>query len=229
VTSNLIELHSKPTAAIPNLAGRGLFLDLDGTLADSLGVLRRVYFRFLKKFGRTGSDLEFRELNGPNLGEIVSILRTRHGLPAQTDDLLAIYNQLIDDAYRDVLPLPGALELLETAAKKGWTLVLVTSNLRARAQAWLAGHGFSTLLQMLISSEEVKRGKPFPDLYQHALSRSGCVVADSIAVEDSPQGAQAALSAGLRTFVIRSQIEKTAIWPRDSEFIHRWEDLRTWI
>lgn len=215
--------------AIPNLAGRGVFLDLDGTLADSLGVLRQVYFRFLEKLERTGSDLEFTKLNGPNLGEIVSFLRTRHGLPAPADDLLAIYNHLIDDAYRDVLPLPGALELLGTAAKKGWTLVLVTSNSRARAQAWLADHGFASVIQMLISSEEVRRGKPFPDLYQLALSHSGCVVADSIAVEDSPRGAQAALGAGLRTFVIRSQIEKTAVWPRDVEFIHQWADLRTWI
>jgi HAD superfamily hydrolase (TIGR01509 family) len=215
--------------AIPKLVGRGVFLDLDGTLADSLGVLRQVYFRFLEKFGRTGSDLEFTELNGPNLGEIVSILRTRHGLQVPADDLLAIYNHLIEDAYRNVLPLPGALDLLETAAKKGWLLVLVTSNSRARAQAWLADHGFSSVIQMLISSEEVKRGKPFPDLYQYALSRSGCGVVDSIAVEDSPQGAQAALGAGLRTFVIRSQIEKTAIWPGEIEFIHRWADLRAWV
>jgi HAD superfamily hydrolase (TIGR01509 family) len=215
--------------AIPNLVGRGVFVDLDGTLAESLGVLRQVYFRFLEKFGRTGSDLEFTELNGPNLGEIVGILRTRHGLPGPTDDLLAIYNHLIDDAYRAVLPLPGALELLETAARKGWTPVLVTSNSRTRAQAWLADHGFASLLQMLISSVEVRRGKPFPDLYQLALSRSGCALADSIAVEDSLQGAQAALGAGLRTFVIRSPIDQTAIWPSNIEFIHRWADLTPWI
>lgn len=215
--------------AIAKVAGRGLFLDLDGTLADSLGVLRQVYFRFLEKFGTVGSDLEFGELNGPNLREIVSILRTRHGLAVPAEDLLVTYNHLIDEAYRNVSPLPGALDLLETAAKKRWTLVLVTSNFHSRAQAWLAGHGFSSLLQMLVSSEEVRRGKPFPDLYECALSRSGCVAADSIAVEDSPQGAQAAVSAGLRTFVIRSQIEKTAIWPSNVEFIHRWADLRTWI
>ncbi|MBV8483398.1 MAG: HAD family phosphatase [Verrucomicrobia bacterium] len=215
--------------AIAKVAGRGLFFDLDGTLADSLGVLRQVYFRFLEKFGRMGSDLEFKELNGPNLKEIVSILRARHGLAVPAEDLLAIYDHLIDEAYRDVSPLPGALDLLETAARKSWTLVLVTSNSRSRAQAWLAGHGFSSLLQMLVSSEEVRRGKPFPDLYQCALSRGGCLAADSIAVEDSPQGAQAALGAGLRTFVIRSQIEKTAIWSSNVEFIDRWADLRPWI
>jgi phosphoglycolate phosphatase-like HAD superfamily hydrolase len=46
---------------------RGLFVDLDGTLADSLGLLRKVYFRFMEKFGRKGSDSEFNQpARGPS-------------------------------------------------------------------------------------------------------------------------------------------------------------------
>jgi beta-phosphoglucomutase-like phosphatase (HAD superfamily) len=45
---------------------RGMFLDMDGTLADSVSVLRRVYFRFLEKSGCVGSDTEFDALNGRN-------------------------------------------------------------------------------------------------------------------------------------------------------------------
>jgi beta-phosphoglucomutase-like phosphatase (HAD superfamily) len=45
----------------------GLFIDLDGTLADSLGVLRRVYFLFLREFDQEGSDAEFDRLNGPKI------------------------------------------------------------------------------------------------------------------------------------------------------------------
>jgi HAD superfamily hydrolase (TIGR01509 family) len=208
---------------------RGLFLDLDGTLADSLGALRKVYFRFLEKFGLEGSDPEFNQLNGPTVTEIVSVLRTRYALPRETSDLSLIYNQLIDEAYEEVLPLPGAMDLLENAAKRGWKLALVTSNLRERAENWVGRNGFSSLLHTVVSAEEVRRGKPFPDLYECALSRSGCVLVDSIAVEDSLQGAQAALAAGLRTFVIRSPIESTAVWPKETELIHQWKDLLSWI
>jgi HAD superfamily hydrolase (TIGR01509 family) len=211
------------------LGSRGLFLDLDGTLADSLGGLRRVYFRFLEQFGLKGSDAEFSQLNGPTLTEIVRILRARYALPGEEDVLGFIYNQLIDEAYEEVLPLPGAMDLLENAAKRGWKLVLVTSNLRERAENWVGRNGFSSLLRTVVSAEEVRQGKPFPDVYELALSRCGCVVADSIAVEDSPQGAQAALSAGLRTFVIRSPIESAVVWPKKPEFIDQWKDLLSWI
>src|SRR5271166_2066937 len=57
---------------------RGLFLDLDGTLADSLGVLRRVYFCFLREFNQEGSDAEFDRLNGPKLSEIVGALQKKY-------------------------------------------------------------------------------------------------------------------------------------------------------
>ena len=183
---------------------RGLFVDLDGTLADSLGVLRRVYFRFLEKFGLEGSDSEFNQLNGPTVTEIASILQTRYVLPGGASDLGFIYNQLIDEAYEGVMPLPGAIDLLENAMKRGWKLVLVTSNLRVRAENWADRNGFSSLIDAVVSAEEVRRGKPYPDLYELALTRSGCVVADSIAVEDSPQGAQAALAAAVEPALAKS-------------------------
>jgi len=141
----------------------------------------------------------------------------------------AIYNQLVDEEYEEVVPLPGAMDLLENAVKRGWKLSLVTSNLRVRAENWAARNVFSSLINIVVSADAVRRGKPFPDLYEFALSRSGCTVADSIAVEDSPQGAQAALAAGLRTFVIRSPITSAVAWPNKAEFIHQWKDLLSWI
>jgi HAD superfamily hydrolase (TIGR01509 family) len=208
---------------------RGLFLDMDGTLADSVSMLRCVYFRFLEKFGCVGSDTEFDDLNGPKLSEIVGRLQRLYGLPGTKASLLVAYNKLIDEAYREVLPSAGAKELLETAAKRGWILILVTSNSARRATAWLAQVGYSTLLNFLVSGEEVERGKPWPDLYQAALTRSGCPAADSLAVEDSLQGAQAALAAGLPTFVLTPFGGSRTEWPAEVERIHQLKDLLAWL
>jgi HAD superfamily hydrolase (TIGR01509 family) len=181
---------------------RGLFLDLDGTLANSLGLLRDVYFRFLGKFGVQGSDAEFNRLNGPSLSEIVRILETAHSLPSDATELLAAYNRIVDEAYKKVLPKPGSRELIETAAAKGWVISLVTSNLESRACAWLERVGFDLLMEFVVSGEQVERGKPWPDLYELALARSGCVNGESMAAEDSVLGAKAARAAGLRTFLL---------------------------
>src|SRR5580704_17524657 len=91
---------------------RGLFLDLDGTLADSLGVLRCVYFRFLREFNREGSDAEFDRLNGPKLSEIIGALQTKYHLTGEPSILHAFYNRLIDAAYEEVLPQQGSRKLI---------------------------------------------------------------------------------------------------------------------
>ena len=65
----------------------GLFLDLDGTLADSLGVMREIYERFLAEFGRAGSPEEFDRLNGPSLSDVLEILKRDHYLTPSADEL----------------------------------------------------------------------------------------------------------------------------------------------
>jgi HAD superfamily hydrolase (TIGR01509 family) len=207
---------------------RGLFLDLDGTLADSLSVLRDVYFRFLREFNQEGSDAEFDRLNGPKLSEIVGALQTEYHLPGDRADLLAAYNQQIDAGYEDVLPRLGSRELMETAATRGWILTLVTSNLGSRARAWLSRVGFDSLLDFMVSGEEVQRGKPWPDIYELALSRSGCLAGESIAVEDSLPGARAARAAGLRTFLIASD-PKLPGCPDDIESVPNLTNLFVWL
>jgi HAD superfamily hydrolase (TIGR01509 family) len=208
---------------------RGLFLDLDGTLADSLGCLRRAYFSFLREFNLQGSDEEFDRLNGPKLSEIINALQMKHHLPGHHSDLLALYNRLIDAIYEEVLPQPGSRELVETAANKGWILALVTSNLGSRARAWLNRVGFDSLLQCRVSGEEVKRGKPWPDIYELALTRSGCVAMESIALEDSLPGAQAARAAGLRTFLVATDPKSLEECPDGVEAVRNLTDLLGWL
>jgi HAD superfamily hydrolase (TIGR01509 family) len=207
---------------------RGLFLDLDGTLADSLGVLRSVYFRFLGGFNQEGSDAEFERLSGPKLSEIVRALQTEYDLPGNPSDLLADYNRQIDEAYEWVLPLPGGRELLETAANRGWILTLVTSNLGSRVRAWLRKVGFDSLLDFTVFGEEATRGKPWPDLYELALSRSGCLASESIAVEDSLLGAKAARAAKLRTFLITSDRKEFGC-PDEVESVPNLTKLLVWL
>jgi len=208
---------------------RGLFLDLDGTLADSLGLLRDVYFRFLAEFGVQGSDAEFNGLNGPNLPEIVRILQTAYGLPSDTTVFLAAYNRVVDEVYKNVLPKPGSRELIETAAAKGWTITLVTSNTESRASVWLERMGFACFMEFTVSGEEVRRGKPWPDLYELALARSGCVASESIAVEDSVLGAEAARAAGLRTFLLASHDRSISKSPDNVTRLRGLTDSLVWL
>jgi HAD superfamily hydrolase (TIGR01509 family) len=185
---------------------RGLFLDLDGTLADSLTALRAVYYDFLARFGVAGSEAEFQSLNGPPLVRIVDILRKTHDLAPSREELLALYGDLIARSHDRVLPAPGALELLTEAGRHGWAVAVVTSTAREPAQRWLVRTGLAPLVDVIVGGDEVETGKPDPAPYRLALERTGCAASCSLAVEDSPQGATSAAAAGIPVWVLASAL-----------------------
>lgn len=191
---------------------RALLLDLDGTLADSLGVMKDVYVRFLRSCGRKSSDAEFDRLNGPPLDEVVRILKETHGLEAPLADLRARYHGMADAVYLSTRPTPDARALLESAKKRGWTTGVVTSNTEARTRAWLTRAGLEGLIDVVIGGDSVAKGKPAPDPYVLALKRIKCAADMALVVEDSAQGAAAAIAAGIPTLALAHD-SKTADWP----------------
>ena len=185
------------------MAPRALFLDLDGTLADSLPVMRGVYDCFLAEQGRRGDEQEFQSLNGPALPEIVATLRERHALAASPELLEARYRALVAEKYStEARPSPGAAELLAAAARRGIAVWVVTSAERAVAEGFLTAHGLAHWLNGVVTAEGLPRGKPDPAIYVRALEVAGLRPDEVWAVEDSPNGVHAALAAGLTTYAL---------------------------
>lgn len=190
-----------PTAASMR-GGAGLYLDLDGTLADSLAVMRTVYARFLGHFAKTGSDAEFARLSGPPLARVVAELSAAHQIAVSSEYLTDLYRDLVAEGYGEVEPKAGACELLQAAEAAGLKIGIVTSNTAALARSWLRHVGLDGSIDCVVGGDEVSRGKPDPEPYLLALARTGCAAARSVAVEDTPTGARAAEAAGLRTFML---------------------------
>lgn len=203
----------------------GLFLDLDGTLADSLHVMRAVYAAFLRRFDRPADDREFEALNGPPLPEVVRRLQQAHDLPGSLGDLIADYQSVVDSAYADVSPTSGAGEMLAAAAASGWVVGIVTSNAGRRTWLWLDRTGLAPLVDFVIAGEDVRRGKPHPEPYLLALSHSGCRAEQAIAVEDSPQGVAAALAAGLTAYAFQPASRPALSWPEGARPLARLQEL----
>ena len=205
---------------------KALLLDLDGTLADSLGVMKDVYRRFMTGEGRTPTDAEFNRLNGPTISEGVRVLKLTHGLAAPHAELLARYQALVEEVYMSVMPREGARALLEAAKGRGLTVAVVTSNGETRTRAWLARAGFGGLIDVVVGGDAVARGKPAPDPYLAALKCARCAAADARAVEDSPQGAIAARAAGIATLALASDRHGPGTWPAGVIFVASLADVQ---
>lgn len=206
------------------MSGKGLFLDLDGTLANSLPALKEVYFSFLTSLGAKGSEEEFQRLNGPPLVQIVEALRGSHNLLGDPAKMIDLYLALTRQAHEKARPAEGAREILEHARRKRWKVAVVTSAPRSSALAWLARHSLSEKVDDVVGGDEVIRGKPDPAPYALALLRVNCEVAASLAVEDSPIGAHSAIAAGLSTCALAVSCDKSE-WPPDVTFIKALSNL----
>ncbi len=204
-----------------------LLLDLDGTLADSIDVARDVYRRFLTERHRQPSDAEFDALNGPPLGVVVERLRATHDLRETAAMLLARYETLFDEAYRDVAPMPGARALLTAARRAGMACAVVTSNTAARANDWLSRRGLLASMDAVVAGP-VGRGKPWPDPYLEVLRVLGRRSDEAIAIEDSTQGASAATGAAIFTLGLNRRGDDMA-WPAGVCEIRELEEAIAWL
>jgi HAD superfamily hydrolase (TIGR01509 family) len=192
-----------------------LFIDLDGTLAESLNVLKSAYEKFAIEFNFESSQKEFDSLNGPPLREVISHLNSKHSLAQPQALLEKKYHRIIQALYDDVEISPGGVELLDFAEKHDCKIGIVTSNYRNILTNWLVTRGISQRIAFSVCSEDIEFGKPSPQPYLRALSISNVTSSQVIVLEDSSSGVQSALSAGLEVFQL-SQGGKAFIHPRVS-------------
>jgi hypothetical protein len=198
---------------------RCVLIDLDGTLANSLEVMWQAYREFLAVFSKPATAADFAQFNGPPLKNIVQQLQTRYALAGDHRDLMQQYNDIIDRLYQQVLPNPGALALLQGIKQKNCQIGIITSNNQFRTNQWLANNGLQPFIDFVVSEEDVIRGKPDPEPYLLGLHLAECDEEETIAIEDSAQGVQAALAAGLRTFWLQHHPQQSAP-DNQSQLIH---------
>ena len=120
------------------------------------------------------------------------------------------------ERYRADLPLmPGAVDAVRALAAR-WPLGLASSSTTGLIAAVLDAAGLTDAFAVTVSSEEVPRGKPAPDVYLRALDLLGEPAHDAAAVEDSGAGLAAARAAGMRVIAIPN-----LLYPPDGDVLAR--------
>ncbi|MBW2292710.1 MAG: HAD-IA family hydrolase [Deltaproteobacteria bacterium] len=216
----LVEAATRLSLARPEMTGagddrvRGLLIDLDGTLADTLPALRSVYAQFLSDHGGVPSDAEFDRLNGIPMPEIIRFLEAEYRLEGSSAELERDYLARVAIACEKAPPSPGARDLLRTAAESGYRIAVVTSGSREAVQIWLERNRLAEFVHTVVGGQDVREGKPSPAPYRLALERIGARARDSLAVEDSKIGARSAVAAGIATYVLaRRHAFDEDTWP----------------
>jgi len=179
-----------------------VIFDLDGILIDSEHVWDEVRRQLADERGGRWSDNASRDMMGMSSVEWSRYMRDVVGLEDEPEDISAEVVRRLEDRYRSELPLiTGAEQAVERVAER-WPLALASSSNRELIDLVLESSGLGRFFEASVSSEEVARGKPAPDVFLEAARRLGAHAARSAAVEDSENGILAAKAAGMRTIAI---------------------------
>jgi len=129
-------------------------------------------------------------------------MRDTIGLREEPEEISAEVVRRLEEIYRRELPLvPGAVESVRALADR-WPLGLASSSNRELIDLVLEESGLAPLFAATVSSEEVERGKPAPDVYLEAARRLDVPAAGCVAVEDSAAGIRSAHAAGMRVVAV---------------------------
>jgi HAD superfamily hydrolase (TIGR01509 family) len=174
--------------------------DLDGVLVDSEQIWDDARRRIVERRGGTWRPEATRAMMGMNAPEWSRYLHDQLAVPDTPAAITEAVVAVVLDSYRQNLPLlPGAVNTVRTLADR-WPLGLASSANRVVIDAFLDGSGLRDCFRVVLSSEEVPRGKPAPDVYLAVLDALGVDPRSAVAVEDSANGIRAAIAA--RTWVV---------------------------
>jgi HAD superfamily hydrolase (TIGR01509 family) len=176
--------------------------DLDGLLLDSEQLWDEVREELTRERGGRWHNRAQADMMGMSSVEWSRYMHEELGLHESPEELSAEVVRRMEARYRDRLPLlPGAREAVERIAAR-WPLGLASSSNRPLIDLALAASGLTGIFRATVSSEEVERGKPAPDVYRAAARRLGVDPALAVAIEDSHNGILSADAAGMRVVAI---------------------------
>jgi HAD superfamily hydrolase (TIGR01509 family) len=176
--------------------------DLDGVILQTEEVWDEVRGRYVVDQGGRYDEAAQRAMMGMSAPEWSRYLAGELGVPGTPEQVSADVVRLMEARYREHLPLiPGAVEAVERLASR-YALGLASSSNRPLIDAALSLSGLDRFFAATVSSEEVARGKPAPDVYLEAVRRLGVKPAECAAVEDSHSGIRSAAAAGMRVIAI---------------------------
>jgi HAD superfamily hydrolase (TIGR01509 family) len=176
--------------------------DLDGVLLDSEQLWDEVREELARERGGRWREHAQRDMMGMSSTEWSRYMHDVIGLREPPEEISAEVVRRMGARYRDGLPLlRGAVEAVERLAAH-WPLGLASSSNRPLIDLVLEVSGLAHLFRATVSSEEVARGKPAPDVFLEAARRLGVAPEQCAVVEDSANGIRAGRAAGMRVVAI---------------------------
>jgi len=176
--------------------------DLDGVILDSEELWDEVREGLARERGGRWSEQAQADMMGMSSTEWSRYMHEVVGLEESPEEInREVVRRMLDRYTSDLPMIPGAAEAVQRLAAS-WPLGIASSSNREVIDRVLEVSGLAPLFEATVSSEEVARGKPAPDVYLEAARRLGVDPKRTVAIEDSANGIRSANAAGMGVVAI---------------------------
>ena len=192
---------------------------MDGVLVDNMRIHARAYDIFYERHGVGNRQNVLKELSGLGNDEIMQRLFTPErlaelgGWRALSEEKEAIYRELYEPLIR---PTAGLLDFLEALRREGIACAVGSSAEMRNIRFVFEKCGIESYFQTVVSSEQVTRCKPDPEIYLTAAAALGVAPADCVIFEDAKAGLEAARRAGAGRIVALTTTLPRAVLERET-------------
>ena len=187
---------------MPHQPPIGVIFDMDGVLVDSADAHLRSWQRLAAECGGSVTESQFAATFGRQNRDIVPIL-----FGQVSDDRLAGLADRKEEIYRDLVRarppiVDGAIALIGGLHAVGVPMAVGSSGPRPNIELIVEALGAQDKIEVIVSGDDVTRGKPDPQVFLLAAERLGVTRSRCVVVEDAPVGVQAAKAAGARAVAV---------------------------
>lgn len=182
---------------------KAIIFDMDGLLVDSEPVWWEAENAVFAEYGITVEAEVRSRMVGLRNDEFIALLRETYKVPASHDTLANdVLGRLLELIPAKVKPTRGAKEILAWTHEHHMPIAIASSSPQMIIEAIVRSQGWQDLIPIRCSAEGLPKGKPAPDVYLKAAEMLGIAPQDCLALEDSPNGARAAVAAGMMCYAI---------------------------
>ena len=195
---------------------KGHIFDLDGTLTKSNHVWSKIDEEFLGKRGIKVPEDYFKQVSAMNFEQAAVYTNDRFSLGENIQDIMKEWFDMAVYEYTNVIGLCGnAGEYVRCLKDQGRKIALATASTEELYRPVLKRNGILDCFDCFVSTEQVKRGKGFPDVYELAAEKLGLDAQDCVVYEDIVEGIKGAKAGGF-----------FAVACLNDHYSHDWDEMR---
>ena len=180
-----------------------VIFDLDGVLADSEPWWNQIDAKLLAEYGTTYRGEYHQDVLGVSYRLAVEFYKNAFHIPASVEELMRRRGEIATDFFASRVDLfPSAKATLEALREMKLQLAVATSSVSESARPFLERTGIRNFLDVIVTGDEVPRGKPHPDIYLQTAKKLRITPEACLVIEDALAGVTAAKAANMRVAAI---------------------------